>query len=403
MIWFWRIKNGISRIRIVIIRFSHLVLEDLDETFSKYIARVIRKVNSLFNHIKPEDNYLTTPIDRDLPNASKPVIFVSACVDAETPGGWKYNGGINEYNSLVKILRKHGYEAYIVTYDGNYEPWLFEHQPHISIKEFRRKITSLPNIRCVTSWAIAKTFINECKKLYFWDMELKYTENEHFSTIARLYKTKIVKTASISRTIQAWHMANFGKQCIIIPNLLDEDYWKPDNTKRKFNRIGYMNEGEYVEPFVALIKDAVKMAGLELEFYLIKGETLEVLNGMQSSNLFISMNQGKDPFWGEGCPRTIIEALSTGAVVLAYDIIGNREILIDSFNGIIVPRYRSDIMAKKTIELYQKPSEIEELRQNGLNLIQSCHTLEKRWPAIKNFLDIEEAGIFSTIFKFKDR
>jgi hypothetical protein len=39
---------------------------------------------------------------------------------------------IKELNYLVKLLRNHDYEAYIVTYDGGYEPWLIEHQPHIS-------------------------------------------------------------------------------------------------------------------------------------------------------------------------------------------------------------------------------------------------------------------------------
>ncbi|WP_198143810.1 glycosyltransferase [Methanosarcina lacustris] len=338
-----------------------------------------------FNGIKKNVNkYSNSQSD----NLAKPVIFVSACEDSKSTGGYKFNGGINEYNCLVKILRQHGYEAYIVTYDGNYEPWLIEHQPHISINNCRQKIKSLQNVRCVTSWAVAKAFINECEKLYFWDMELLFTDNDHFSTIANLYRIKIIKTASISRTIQAWHMANFRKPCVIIPNLLDESYWNPDEKKRIFNRVGYMNEGPHTEQHITLFKDAAKSAGLQLDFIQIKGETKEVISGMQSCNLFLSMNQGKDPLWGEGCPRTIIEAMSAGSVVLAYDIIGNREMIVHSFNGIIVPRYRSDIMAKEIIDLYQKPSEIERLRGNGLNIIHSCHTSEARWPAIKEFLDL---------------
>ena len=87
-------------------------------------------------------------------------------------------------------------------------------------------------------------------------------------------------------------------------------------------------------------------------------------------------------------PTTILEALSTGAVVLAYDIIGNRETIQHSFNGIIVPRYRPDIMTKTLIDLYQKPSEIERLRGNGLDLIRSCHASEARWLTVKEFLDL---------------
>ena len=405
--WFWRTREGLSRVRLAVSRLLRLVGEDIRGSLisvASSISRMLglhssmKRLAERFGIIPSNQSTLVVSqiqqkVGQDLPtgqsaSAAKPVIFVSACENAKYSGGYKYNGGINEYNCLVKILRQHGYEAYIVTYDGTYDPWLIEHQPHIALKEFRYKIKSLSDIRCVTSWALAKSFIRECKKLYFWDMELCYTDHEHFSTLASLYKTKIVKTASISRTIQTWHMANFERPCTILSNLLDGSYWKPDETKRLFNRVGYMNEGEHTEQHIATFKAAAASAGLELEFYRIKGDAKEFLNGMQSCNTFISMNLGKDPLWGEGCPRTIIEALSTGAVVLAYDIIGNRETIQHSFNGIIVPRYRPDIMAKALINLYQKPSEIERLRENGLNLIRSCHTSEARWPAIKEFLDL---------------
>lgn len=407
MIWFWRTRKVMSRVRLAVSPLFRLVVDDIHDiliSVASSISQLLgfhssaKNIAQRFGIIPSTQSALVvSPTHQNVgqelstaqsASAAKPVIFVSACENAEHSGGYKYNGGINEYNCLVKLLRQHGYEAYIVTYDGTYESWLIEHQPHISLEEFRYKIKSLSEIRCVTSWALAKSFIRECKKLYFWDMELCYTDHEHFSTLASLYKTKIVKTASISRTIQAWHMANFERPCTILPNILDESYWKPDETRRLFNRVGYMNEGEHTEQHITLFKDATKSAGLELEFYRIKGDAKEFLSGMQSCNTFISMNMGKDPLWGEGCPRTIIEALSTGAVVLAYDIIGNRETIQHSFNGIIVPRYRPDIMAKTLIDIYQKPSEIDRLRGNGLNLIRSCHTSEARWLAIKEFLDL---------------
>jgi hypothetical protein len=407
MIGFWRTKKGVSKLRLDLSLFLRLIIEDLYQSlFSiaikvfqilglqssmKSLAdrfRIIQSNQTATVELKTKTNNGNKFLDPQSDNLAKPVIFISACEDSKHSGGYKFNGGINEYNCLVKILRQHGYEAYIVTYDGNYEHWLIEHQPHISIEDFRHKIESLSDIRCVTSWAFAKAFIHECEKLYFWDMELYYTDNQHFSTVANLYRTKIVKTASISRTIQAWHMENFRKPCIIIPNLLDESYWKLDETKRIFNRVGYMNEGPHTEQHITLFKDTAKSVGLELEFIQIKGETKEIISDMQSCNLFLSMNQGKDLLWGEGCPRTIIEAMSAGAVILAYDIIGNRETIQHSFNGIIVPRYRPDIMAKTLIDIYQKPAEIERLRDNSLNLIRSCHTSEARWPSIKEFLDI---------------
>jgi glycosyltransferase involved in cell wall biosynthesis len=318
----------------------------------------------------------------------KPKIFISACVSPDIPGGWKYNGGIKEYNCLVKLLRQKGYEAYIVTYDGNYEPWLVEHQPCISLSTFLDEVKSNKNIRCISSWAVAKAFIQECENLYFWDMELCVTENEHFPLLANLYRSKIRNVAGISRTIQAWHMAHFQRSCVLLPNLLDESLWTPQAELRQVFRIGYMNEGAHTDSYIELIRNITNQRGLNLEFHLVKGVEAEVLDEMRSCDVYLSMNIGKDVLWGEGCPRTVIESLSTGCVVIAFDVIGNRETLQDNFNGILVQRFRPELMAEALVRVYSLPGELERLRSNALSLIYSCHTLEARWAAVQEFLDL---------------
>jgi glycosyltransferase involved in cell wall biosynthesis len=149
-----------------------------------------------------------------------------------------------------------------------------------------------------------------------------------------------------------------------------------------------MDEGNHTEGYLQSIEEAAKASGLELEFNLIQGPEAEVLAGMQSCEVFLSMNTGKDPLWGEGCPRTAIEALSTGCVAIAFDIIGNREIIQNNFNGILVPRYRPDLMANALISLYREPAEIDRLRDNAESIIRACHTLESRWPAVRDFLEL---------------
>jgi glycosyltransferase involved in cell wall biosynthesis len=125
-----------------------------------------------------------------------------------------------------------------------------------------------------------------------------------------------------------------------------------------------------------------------LEFLRIKGSEAEVLSGMLSCRVFLSLNLGKDPLWGEGCPRTIIEALSTGCVVIAFDTVGNLEMIHSHFNGILVPRYRPDKMGEALIGVYLNQGEIERLSTNALSLIRACHTLDARWPAVKEFLEL---------------
>lgn len=317
-----------------------------------------------------------------------PVIFASACVDRKDKGDWKYCGGVKELNILIKLLRMRGYEAYMVTYDGTYESWLINHQPHISIKDLRDKLSQLKNVRCVTSWAIAKSFINECKDVYFWDMDLCCTDNAQFSILASLYRNKIKKSASISRTIQAWHMAHFEQPCIVIPNLLDDSLWFPDEPDVSVLKVGYMDEGPHTGDYLDIIKKFAPLNDLNFAFVLINGDESQVLSGMRECRVFLSMNTGKDPLWGEGCPRTIIEALSVGCVVIAFDLIGNREIVVDNYNGFIVTRGRPDLMGQTLKRLLENPGEMQRVRNNSLSMLVACHTLEARWPLIKDFLEI---------------
>jgi len=403
---FWRIRNGLSRLRLASARFLRLLKEEIQTAIvdaGRYIAIKIglhaqgKKVASKIYLIPPKQTSCGEIAEqktahlslKDSPgNQEKTVIFASVCVDRNDKGDWRYCGGIKELNILVKLLRLRGYEAYMVTYDGTYEPWLIDHQPHISINDLQGKLSQLKDVRCVTSWAIAKSFIDACEQVYFWDMELCVTEHSHFPALAKLYRNKMKNVAAISRTIQAWYMANFEKKCTVIPNLLDMSLWQPLESSRLVGRVGYMDEGPHTAEYIAAVQVQIRKQGIEAEFYLIRGNEDDVLSGMQSCEVFLSMNIGKDPLWGEGCPRTTIEALSVGCVVIAFDLVGNRETLLDGFNGTIVERFRPDLMADALVDLFQMPEKMVHMRTNGLSLISACHTYEKRWPAIKEFLDL---------------
>jgi glycosyltransferase involved in cell wall biosynthesis len=418
----WRIRNGISRVSLATTRCIRLVKEDAKGRILDLIKDVTRllglfSVLKQFAHqsgvISAEDetqfgmNQFRQRLSQEVSNntasnGSKPVIFASACMDREQHGGWKYNGGIKELNNLVKLLRKHGYEAYMVTYDGSYEPWLIDHQPHISIAELQHKLRSTTDVRCVTSWATAKAFIDECPNLYFWDMELASTDHDHFAILADLYKRKIKGSAAISSTIRAWHMAHFERPCSLIPNLLDESIWFPIDRKRQPMRIGYMDEGPHTEDYIGIVRETAQYNGLNFEFQLLRGSEADMIAAMQSCEIFLGMNIGKDKLWGEGCPRVTAEAPAAGCVMIAFDIIGNREIIQSGFNGVLVPRYRPDLMANALVNLYQKSGELERIRQNSLALIHACHTFDARWLAIKEFLELAEPEALPSKLKIQE-
>ena len=390
---FWQTQNALTRLNLAFWRLIAGVKSDLHNLIVGFVSDLLRST-SFHKDIKniavklgivkiPQVSSLETSF---IHVEDKPVIFVSYCASADYQGDLKFCGGTKELNYLVKLLRERGYEAYIVTYAGTYEPWLLDHQPHISLPQFKEIISKKSNVRCVTSLAIATAFINASPSLFFWDMELALTENHHFSLLSKLYRSKIKTTAAISRTIQAWHMANFQRSCVLIPNLLDTSLWSSKPFNRKKYRIGYMNEGLHTQEYIRVISDFTKSNGLDIEYHQISGVESEILIEMNRCEVFLSMNIGKDALWGEGCPRTVIESLAAGCVVIAFDIIGVRETIQHNFNGILVSRYRPDLMAKELVRLYNCNNEVERLRKNSQSLIESCHTFDARWSAVQEFL-----------------
>ena len=391
---FFRTHKALSRLRLACAKLPALLTKDLGRNFLNLsdLVGFSAGAKSLVAKVRRRSPVPGASVAGSVPLAEqrvKPVIFASACSSREQPGGWKFNGGIKLLNNLVKVLRQHGYEAWLVTYDGTYEPWLIDHQPHLSLETFREKLRAAPEVRCVTSWAEAAAFLAECRRVYFWDMELAWTEHSHFPAMAKLYRTKLRKTASISRTIQAWHMAHFEKPCTNLPLLIDESLWSPDPTVRKPRRIGYMEEGSLTAGYVETIRAAASAAGLDLEFHLLRGLEADILAGLRTCEVFLGMNVGKDLLWGEGCPLSTLESLSAGCVFLAFDLLGNREIIESGFNGLLVPTRRPDLMARELIRLYQTPSELDRLRANADLLRQTSQTMEARWPLIAEFLELE--------------
>ncbi len=407
MMKYWRIPSGIHRMRLSFERFLQLARGDLRDLIidgARFTSRFLG-LHTLFKKVAYDSGVIAQKdwgaaaiaefqqrLRQEIHSVdtSRPVIFISACMSPDKGGGWRCNGGIKEFNCLVKLLRQRGYEAYIVTYDGTYEPWLIDHQPHISLAEFRVMRQSHSNVRCITSWAEAKLFLQECDQVYYWDMDLCFSENEHFPLLAELYRTKIRNTAGISRTIQAWHMAYFSRPSTLLPNLVDDSLWTPNETKRKLLQVGYMDEGPHTQSYLNLIRDITLSQGLNLEFIQLKGPETDILAGMQSCSVFLTMNLGKDPLWGEGGPLPPLEAMATGCIPITFDILGPREIIQSQFNGIIVPCYRPDLMAKALVNLYKQSGEIERLRQNTLTLFHTCYTFDARWAAVKEFLELPE-------------
>lgn len=320
----------------------------------------------------------------------KPLVFVSYATDASLRGSHKFCGGEKLLNNLVLLLRRHGYEAWMVSTDGEHSGWLAEHAPFLSLDDFRRKLADAKDVRCVTSWVKAEAFLENCPRFYFWDQELGASSRSHFPELARMMaRGRIVRTAGVNRVVQAWHMAVFGREAQLLRQLVDDRYWKPDEAKRVPRRVGYFDEGEHTGPYIETIKRITEGAGLDLEFHQLRGVETEIIEQMQACGVFLALNIGKSP-WGEGGPMTPQEAMLCGTVPVGFDLKGIWEFVQQRYNGVVTEEIRPDLMAAALCWIYAEPERLGLMRERCLEIAASAHTMESRWPAVCGFLDLEE-------------
>lgn len=324
--------------------------------------------------------------------AEHPILLVSSCKSASAMGDARHNGGLKLYNLWVKLLRQHGFQAYVVTHDGRHTDWLLEHQPHVSIEEVARwKRAGLP-LKFITGWADSAEFIELADAVYFYDCELKYTCGEHLPILGAMIRNgKIIELATNSRTQQAWHMSHWGRRVPFINEWCDPDHWHDAPEERVPFRVGFMNEGPHTAEHVATVEAACRKAGIDASFLRIEGDESHVARTMRTCDLFLGLNLGKHSLWGEGCPRSPQEALHSGCVLIAYDVLGNREYLLPNFSGLVVPRGDVDGMAQQVVRVLLDSDLKERLRWQGLALVKATFSPETCWPSVRDFLGLCES------------
>jgi hypothetical protein len=281
----------------------------------------------------------------------------------------------------------------MVSLDGKHSDWLAEHAPFLSIPEFIKRKKEASDVRYVTSWMKAMPFIEQCLKFYFWDQELSASSRSHFPELAAFVgDNRIIRTAGVNRTVQAWHRCVFETPAAAVRQLIDDEHWKPDPARRIPNRVGYFDEGDHGAEFVRRIAELTKDSGLTLEFVQLEGVEKEIISQMQQCGTFLALNVGKSTLWGEGGPMSPQEAMACGTVPVCFDINGPWELIQQHYNGIITREFTPEAMAKELIWLYGEPGRHEEMGRRALEISRSSHSMEARWPEVARFLDLPEAA-----------
>ena len=80
---------------------------------------------------------------------------------------------------------------------------------------------------------------------------------------------------------------------------------------------------------------------------------------------------------GEGCSNAILEAMALGKPVIATDVGGNAELVIDQESGIIIPPENPKALASAMIDLLKNQHEREKMGNNAKSRIEDLFSVDR--------------------------
>jgi glycosyltransferase involved in cell wall biosynthesis len=92
-----------------------------------------------------------------------------------------------------------------------------------------------------------------------------------------------------------------------------------------------------------------------------------------------------DVFWltsaFEGLPHALLEALALARPVVVTDVVGNRDIVADNVNGLVVPPANPAALAQATLGLLARPQRAASLGQVGQTMVRTTYSTSRMLAA----------------------
>lgn len=101
------------------------------------------------------------------------------------------------------------------------------------------------------------------------------------------------------------------------------------------------------------------------------GETADVRPAITESSIYVL------PSYGEGTPRTVLEAMAMGRSVITTDASGCRETVVDGLNGLLVPPRDASALAQAMFRFIEHPELVRSMAGEGRRLAEDKYDVHK--------------------------
>jgi glycosyltransferase involved in cell wall biosynthesis len=131
-------------------------------------------------------------------------------------------------------------------------------------------------------------------------------------------------------------------------------------------RFIWCGEGEMQEETKAL----ARKLGIHDAFYFL-GFRRDVKDIMNAFDLFALSSIF------EGLPNTLLEAMALGLPVVATDVVGSKDVVINGETGVLVPPRQPERLAQGILELLADHQRRQEMGQKGQQAVRNRYSIEK--------------------------
>lgn len=125
----------------------------------------------------------------------------------------------------------------------------------------------------------------------------------------------------------------------------------------KFHCYGYDDKEKYSQ----------KIKKLKLKNLFLNDYTKKIHNKIKNFDLVCHLSRR------EGMPISLLETITIGVPIIAFNIRGNSDIIINNFNGILVKPYDVNDFEKKLISLIKNTTKLNSIKNNCKKSIKNYH------------------------------
>jgi glycosyltransferase involved in cell wall biosynthesis len=161
---------------------------------------------------------------------------------------------------------------------------------------------------------------------------------------------------------------------------------RPDDAIAAVHDLGHEAPAQLTMLGDGLLLDSIQKTVLEYgmqDTVMLPGRVSNVPNYLEASDVFLSTASQ------EGLPKGVMEAMANGLPVVAYDIRGCNDLVVDGETGFLVPFGDVHGLADKLAWLAQHPDERHRMGMAGRKRIEETFSLEAVLPQMRTIYENE--------------